>query len=354
MTEQEALKKMIAPGTPRPGKYLNGVIQILVTSSCDKACAHCTQASNLRRKPWFMTPEQFYQAIRSLEGWWGVFGVFGGNPAVSPHFEDYCCILREHVPFKQRGLWCNHPRGKARIMRQTFNPAVSNLNCHLDRDAYAEFRRDWPEAFAFGHDQDSRHAPVFVAMSDVLKKPCPECGADPIAYYNTPGKERDAPCPTCGGHDVVYDEERAWELISKCPINQHWSAMVGVFRGQLRAWFCEVAGAQAILHQDDPDCPDTGLDLSKSYGFVAPPWWQYPMSHFVHQVRYHCHRCSVPLNGYGELAQAENGVEQVSATHAAVYKPKKKDRKVEVVTSLEQLGMGRIQRATAYLENARK
>jgi hypothetical protein len=251
MTEQECLEKMVAPGTRRAGKYRDGVIQILVTSSCDKSCFNCTQGSNFSRKPWFMSPEQFEQAVRSLGfvdmnlggvhpiPYFGVVGVFGGNPAISPHFRDYCAILRKLVPFNQRGLWCNNPLtiDLAQEMAKTFDPSVSNLNVHLDKQAYNLFKQGWPDCTPVGLTVDSRHSPVFVAMKDVITQ--------------------------CVGNDLTRsepDESRIYELISGCDINQHWSAMIGVFRGQLRAWFCEIAGAQSILHQDEPDYPDTGLE----------------------------------------------------------------------------------------------
>lgn len=365
MDERECLAKMIAPGQARPTKWRKGVIQIIVTQACNQACFGCTQGSNLAGKKDFMSPEHFRQAVRSLDGYFGVIGVFGGNPATSPYFVDYCSILRELVPFEQRGLWCNDPMKEehGRAMAATFNPRHSNLNCHLDREAYASFKRWWPQSMPFGVDEDSRHSPPFVAMKD-----------------------------------LISDEGKIWELVSGCDINQTWSAAICTFRGELRAFFCEIAGAQAMLHQWDTaefgggegrlrdySYPDTGLDPTIRYfnvhdqtgAYVGPfkesdphppgaksvAWWQLPMTAFANQVRKHCFDCGVPLRGYGELAQArdEKGAdgdqiphEQCSATHAEVCKPKRKGRAVEVVTSLEQLGLGRLQRMTDYMGNAKR
>ncbi len=158
MTEQECLANMVAPGQRRPTKWMEGVIQICVTSSCDKSCCNCTQASNVRREPWFMTPVQFEQALLSLKGYFGVVGVFGGNPAVSPYFMDYCRLMREHVPFKQRGIWCNNPisLAKAREMSITYNNQFSNLNVHLDQAAYNLFKQGWPECMRTQGRQQAR------------------------------------------------------------------------------------------------------------------------------------------------------------------------------------------------------
>ncbi len=309
MNEQTALAKMVSPGMRR-GTWRGGVIQVHVTRACDKACFGCTQGSNLGGKPVMITVEEFEEAVLSLKDYWGVIGVFGGNPCMHPKFDQLCAVLRKHIPQEQCGLWSNKLLGKGAHARKTFNPDVSNLNVHLDREAYDEFCRDWPESRKVlkGHDTDSRHSPPFVAMLDVLP-----------------------------------DEQRRWELIADCDINRYWSAMVCTVPGKgLRAFFCELAGAQAMLHADDPDWPDTGLK-------VEPGWWQKPMQDFVEQVRFHCHRCGVPLRRFGQLA-IEGGYEEVSQTHAGIYKPKDKNRRVELVT-LESGPVQTLPRVVDYIEN---
>jgi hypothetical protein len=269
-----------------------------------------------------MTPDQFRDACLSLKGYKSVIGCFGGCPTVSKYFDDYCQIMQELVPFEQRGLWCNNLMGKGAICRKTFNPSVSNLNCHMDKAAYDEFKRDWPESNPFGLESDSRHAPPFVSMRDL----------------NIP-------------------ESKRWELISQCPINIHWSSLIGVFRGQVRAWFCEIAGSQSILHQHEEDYPDTGLPIEAPYLYEYDgkelPWWQLPMTAFREQVQKHCHSCGIPLKGYGELALAVDGKEQVSKEHEAVYKPKRAGRRVELITVPEQLHSKGLL-VTDYIGGARK
>lgn len=382
MNEIDCLNKMVAPNQRRNGVYKGGVIQIWVTRNCDKCCFGCTQGSNLRGGSSDITPEQFGEACKSLQNYFGVVGMFGGNPTTHRHFNELCRIMRKWIPFDRRGLWSNNPLGKGEECRMTFNPSVSNLNVHMDEDAYKEFKEDWPESRPFGLEEDSRHSPVYVAMKDVLKKECPECGGSGGHWNGVGLKRNDWDCSKCRGTGQVYDHETAHELISKCDINQRWSAMVGVFRGELRGWFCEIAGAQSILHQHDADSsgnpiyPDTGIPIPckkcngtgrESFNSVRPglkgyaciscqgkQWWENSMLKFAPQVRKHCHECGVPLRGKGELAQTGLGKEQVSKAHVGIYHSKRTGRDIETVTDLVQIEPQSLDRFTDYLQNARK
>lgn len=310
----ESSSRMVMPRQVRENAYRGGIIQIRVTRLCDKSCVNCTQGSNLKSPPKsehssppFMLPDQFEEAVASLEGYFGVVGVFGGNPAMSPYFEDYCRIMRERVPFHRRGLWCNRLMGKGAAARETFCPAVCNLNVHMDQNAYDEFRSDWPESMPFGLEQDSRHSPPWVSISDVIES-----------------------------------EPERWSLIESCDINRNWSAIIGLHRGRLRAWFCEIAGAQAMLHETDDGWPDTGVA-------VSPGWWTLGHEAFAHQVEFHCMRCGVPLRGHGDLAVT--GInEYVSPIHLELYRPKSPRSLVNVVRNRSGLN-GSVGVVTSYLEN---
>ena len=302
MDEEGCLKEMVPPGRTRQGKPYGGVIQVHVTRACDKRCCHCTQGSQLQGRVEFMTPLNFAVAVDSLYDYFGVVGVFGGNPALHPEFPELCRILRgSATPKGRRGLWCNRPFGHAAVMRETFDPGISNLNVHRDRAAWDEFKAGWPESRPFGLDGDSRHSPVHLSMRDL----------------GIPEPERHA-------------------RIARCDINQHWSAMIAQIGGELRGYFCEVAGGQAVLRGD----PTTGVE-------IRPGWWKAPMTDFVLQVRRHCHDCGFPLKAYGALAVA--GTSEVTSAHWADVYRVKGDRPVEVVT---QVGVDRLRRNTDYLGNA--
>lgn len=321
MNEQEALSKLTLPSMPRPTIWRKGILQVMITRACGRQCCGCSQGSQLGGKPMMMTPAQAEEAFDSLEGYTGVVGCFGGSPALNPHFEEICEIMMKKIPDGQRGIWADNTHGKGAIMRKCFTPQYSNINVHQDAAAADAFRKEWPEVAPYikGETGDSRHGPPFVAMQDLDALPFP----DGSVRENT--------------------VENRWELISGCEISKFWSALIGVFRGELRAWGCEIAAAQSMLHASEPDYPDTGMK-------VTPGWWKKPMEDFASQYRYHCHACGIPLRGWGALAITENS-DQVSKTHASIFKPKSKDRLVELVVRQEQLGERHLPRSTDYIYN---
>lgn len=298
---------MKAPSDYRP-TWRGGVIQIHITRACDLSCTGCTQGSNLGGKPVMMSVEQFDKACRSLRGYEGVIGVFGGNPTLHPKFTEICEVMTHHFPFEQRGLWSNNLNGYGELCRAVFNPEYSNLNVHTSARAFYEMQSDWPQSQPKGL-HDSRHSPPYVAIKDM---------------------------------EDMEDNER-WRLIADCDINKYWSAMVCVFRGELRGFFCELAGAQSMLHEHELDYPDTGLRIESG-------WWAKDLGYYYDQIHKHCMECGIPLRGFGDLA-VNGTTEYVSKTHEAIYKLKDpKGKTIKLVTSRSQLG-GSLFRATDYCEN---
>ena len=301
---------MLSPRDRRHA-FRGGVLQIWVTRACDKACFACTQGSNLGGKPGMISLEHFEAACQSLEGYFGVVGIFGGNPVLHPKFDQLMEIYKRYIPYEQRGVWCNHPKGKGAILREVFNPEVSNLNVHLDQEAYEEFRDSWPECLPYlkGMDGDSRHSSPFVALKDVIE-----------------------------------DEDERWRLISNCDINKYWSAMVCVVRGELRGFFCEIAAAQAMLHENDAAYPDYGVP-------ALPRWWDQGIEAFEEQINFYCHRCGIPLRAKGELAIGGE-TEYVSREHVAYFQPKIPGRKIFEIKSIIDADLAVEYRATEYIEKA--
>jgi len=156
---------MKAPNDKRP-TWRGGVIQVHITRACDLSCIGCTQGSNLGGKSTLITLENFETAVKSLVGYEGVVGIFGGNPCLHPKFKEVCEILEHYIPFENRGLWSNNLNGYGSLCRRVFNPEFSNLNVHADKSKYDEMKRDWPECNPIGLN-DSRHSPPYVALRDI-------------------------------------------------------------------------------------------------------------------------------------------------------------------------------------------
>lgn len=192
----------------------------------------------------------------------------------------------------------------------TFNPRHSNLNVHLKPEAADRFRQWWPEAIIVGDRADSGHAPVYINHDD-----------------------------------IGLSESESWEKIAACDINRHWSAMISVFRGELRAWFCELAGAISIRKQDDPDWPDTGLP-------VEPGWWRKSLVAFREQLAQHCRQCGIPLKGQQRDA-CGGSPELVSPSWLPQTRPKG-DRAVETITSPQQIAMQSTRNVVDYLPHTRR
>lgn len=245
----------------RNGK--NDIIQIIVAPhSCDIAlCSNCTQLIPFRKDRAFMTPDVFREALRSLKDWPGVRALFGGNPCVSPHFSEYCRIMREEIPDQsRRGLWTNHlmTQEKAQAARDTFWPrGRHNLNVHGSSDAAKLMREYLPGWNVMGENRLSWHSPILMDWKD----------------YGIPPEE--------------------WvRLRESCDINQNWSAAIiqRDFDGVPRpgVYFCEVGAAL-----------DGVRNVNHSI-LAEPGWWSWPISRFQGQIQNCCDAgCGVPLKRKG-------------------------------------------------------
>lgn len=241
----------------------NDIVQIIVAPhSCDIAiCSNCTQLIPFRKDREFMLPDVFRQAVRSLEGYPGVRALFGGNPATSPYFEDYCRILREEVPDqRQRGLWTNDlmTDAKASAARETFYPlGRHNLNVHCDRKAAERMRQTFPGWTILGEDKRSWHSPILMDYRD------------------------------------LGIEESDWiAMRESCDINQNWSAAIiqrNFGDGPAPAvYFCEVAAALDGVRGENHGLP------------AVKGWWRLSISHFSGQIEAGCDSgCGVPLRRKG-------------------------------------------------------
>lgn len=242
-----------------PTDKKNDTIQILVTRACDLFnCSNCTQLLPFRRDTLHMSPDVFRAALRSLEGWPGVRGIFGGNPCTHPKFHDLMQILVEEVPNqRQRGIWTNNLMKHGELVREVFYPhGRFNLNAHASPEAAAEIDRWLPgKLIETSRNRPSWHSPILLDY-----------------------------------HDYDISEAEWSELRESCDINHTWSAAIMERDGAAFVYFCEVAGALDGIRGENNGLP------------AVPGWWREKMPYFESQVRNCCDKgCGVPLRRLGHL-----------------------------------------------------
>lgn len=242
-----------------PTEKANDTIQILVTRSCNEfTCSNCTQLLPFRTDTLHMSVDVFRQALRSLKGWPGIRGVFGGNPCSHPKFADLMQVLVEEVPNqKQRGIWTNNLMKHGALVREVLYPhGRFNLNAHCDEKSAAEIDRWLPgRLIPTSRDRPSWHSPILLDWRDM------------------------------GLSEAEWVAQR-----EACDINQTWSAAILERDGQPYAYFCEVAGALDGIRGTNHGIP------------AVEGWWRGSIASFGDQVSKCCDAgCGVPLRQLGHL-----------------------------------------------------
>jgi hypothetical protein len=245
-----------------PTEKTNDTIQIVISRACDLFwCSNCTQLLPFRRDAVQMAPAVFRAALRSLAGWPGIRGVFGGNPCMHPAFPELMAILCEEVPDqRQRGIWTNDLRQHGALVREVFFPRGRfNLNAHANPGAAAVMDHYLPgKVIPSSRTRASWHGPILIDWRDVGLTPA------------------------------------EWETAREaCDINRTWSAAIFERDGAPVAYFCEVAGALDGIRGENHGIP------------AVPGWWRNGMAGFGDQVAQCCDRgCGVPLRRLGHLDTA--------------------------------------------------
>lgn len=260
------------------------IICIDVTNKCDLACSNCTRLLENQDHFWDITPDNFRLALRSLKGYWGVIAMIGGNPCMHKNFEELCRIFVEEVPNKlQRGLWTNNYFKHRKLCEETFG--TFNLNSHGEQRAEEGLTELATAArgnggVAWNYRGHSNHAPLLTAVKD------------------------------------LYPEEEMWDRISNCDINREWSASIVQNKGELRAYFCEVAASFDLARGTDHGMP------------IEEGWWNKQITDFSDQVKRFCPGCGVPAKQKGHADHEEIDTYTDSNADLAVKSLANKNRKI--------------------------
>lgn len=270
------------------------IICVDVTNKCDLACSNCTRLLKNQDTPWEMSPENFRLALQSLKNYKGIIAMIGGNPCVHTQFEKLCEIFREEIPNQfQRGLWTNNYFKHREVIEKTFG--ALNLNPHNVERANDKLKdlyntmvveRKFNGGYYTGN---SHHAPLLTAVKD------------------------------------LYPEKEMWEKISRCDINKDWSASIVQNKGELRAYFCEVAASFDLARGEDHGHP------------VVLDWWKKPITAFSDQIKHFCVGCGVPARLRGHMDNEEIDTYTKSNADIAEKSEKIKGRKIQLLDSEKAL-----------------
>ncbi len=115
----------------------------------------------------------------------------------------------------------------------------------------------------------------------------------------------------------LYEPVEMWERIGRCDVNQNWSASIVQVRGELKAYFCEVAASFDLARRGEH-----GLD-------VSPGWWARPMSDFHCQVDRFCPGCGIPAKVKGHFDHEE--IDTYSMTNADIAQKSATRKKRKIV-----------------------
>ena len=196
------------------------IIEIDITNACINSCSNCSRFCG-HQKPYFMSFDQFKQAVDSMVRFPGITGFMGGEPLLHPQFEAFCEYALTKIPREKLGLLTSFPKGYEgyrEIICRTFGSIF--LNDHTKADFY--------------------HCPVLVAIEE-----------------------------------VEPDSRKMFLYIDHCWVQEKWSASINP-KG---AFFCEVAGAMAVLFDGNTGWP------------VEPDWFTRTTKDYTAQIEEYCPKC---------------------------------------------------------------
>lgn len=211
-----------------------------ITTSCMLRCSNCTRFVAHFPKQYFMPPEDFRTAIRSLTDWWRpgkVIGIIGGEPTLHPQFEEICRIFVEE--FGDR------------------TPLTHGREPIADYNAFAQERlfdrSNGRGLWSTPHESFYRHFEVI---------------HDTFSHFNLNDHMHE------GLHKalmITRDElgipDNVWyPMRDACWVQNTWSA--GIRNGKV--WFCEVAAALDQLY------------FAGSHGIpIHDGWWSRKPDQFI-------------------------------------------------------------------------
>jgi hypothetical protein len=255
------------------------IIEIDWCSYCQAACSHCTRAvADRTAKTHFeLDPKEFEKALKSLEGWQGkgginTVGAIGGNPILHKKFELMCDIFRAN--------W--GPSGR---LRQFRGPIL-----------------DIAQAFM---GTQCNHSSKRVLFTNLGKQfyPVYEAAVDTFSWIQVNTHEH------AGEHRAMFMERSEYNKLTgqsdddwvrnrdSCGLQRDWSpAIMPDAKGEVKAWFCEVAATI-----------DTLFFEGKSGWSAEKGWWKRTAAEYGDQIHL-CNYCALAQPSPTKLDREEMSI----------------------------------------------
>lgn len=234
------------------------VIEIDITNACIHSCSNCTRFCGHHKKPFYMSFNEFKNAVDSLEDYDGMVGIIGGEPTLHPDLERFVDYIRE----KRVKAIKKMARGPIRDMQTNIISTVDRAQSNV----------------LFLSSLSSGYYKYFEVINDTFCRQLLNDHKNEVMHQALlmPRKELGIP-------DEEWVKKR-----DDCWIQNSWSATITP-KG---AFFCEVAGALDMLF-DGPG------------GWkVEPGWIDRRPEDFKDQLHW-CELCSACLDAPKRLSSEE-------------------------------------------------
>lgn len=234
------------------------VIEIDITNACIHSCSNCTRFCGHHKRPFFMTFEDFKRAVDSLDDFYGMVGVMGGEPTLHPELEKFADYIRE-----------KRVKKKERIARGPISDMQANILATVDR---ADSKVLFLSSISSGY---YKH---FEVINDTFSRQLLNDHRNEVMHQALLMSRKEL-----GISDEEWKKKR-----DSCWVQNAWSATITP-KG---AFFCEVAGALDMLFDGPGGWP------------VESGWINRTPAEFGDQL-YWCEMCSACLDAPKRLSNDE-------------------------------------------------
>ncbi len=263
------------------------IIEIDITNACVHSCSNCTRFCGHHKNPYFMTFEQFKEAVDSLEGFQGRAGIMGGEPTLHPEFKRFCSYLQTK-------------RGSGNVMGA--RGPIKDMQLHILSNVNVGFLHAETVLLS---SLNTTYYKNFEVINDTFR----------YQLLNDHDNKVEHQALLMTRKELGISDEEWLKKRDACWIQNNWSGSITP-KG---AFFGEVAGALDMLF-DGPG------------GWkVEPGWWKRKPEEFGEQLKW-CEMCSGCLDAPKRISSEDidDVTPEIYERLKALDSPKLKKGRVEV------------------------